>query len=104
MLENALETIWCLEEYLGATSDNAQLGMNRKGEWVAYDYGFTPDRYCDEQTTRTSDYFSYGEEETNQFFDLLIATLEEAIAQEREELEEEDFAVLENNYVDLIGE
>lgn len=104
LLEDALDTMWTLGEYLGDTSDNAQIGMNHKGNLVAYDYGFTPDRYCDEQTTRTSDYFSYGKEETDQFFDLLIATLEEAIAQEREELEEEDFAVLENNYVDLIGE
>ena len=102
MLEDALDTMWTLAEYLGETSDNAQIGRNHKGNLVAYDYGFTPDRYCDEQTTRTSDYFSYGEEETDQFFDLLITTLEEAIAQEREELEEEDFATLERNYVDLV--
>ena len=38
-----------LEEELGSTADNYQIGTNANNEWKAYDYGFDPDQAsCDQ--------------------------------------------------------
>ena len=96
----ALKTINTLEDYLGRTSDNSQLGYSAADKcFKAYDYGFEGGRYADEQMTRSSDYFSYNEECTNEFFDIVISQIDESIAAGEEYLGEEEFAVIEDNFM-----
>lgn len=98
----AAETMNALENYLGTTSDNAQVGRAEDGRFVAYDYGFDTGLYASDQMTRTSHYFSYGEEETDAFFELLLSSLDEVISLGLEVMAEEDFARIEDNYCDLV--
>lgn len=49
-----------LGDFNGCTSDNGQLGVTADGLVVAYDYGFTTDYECSEQTS-DNDLYDYEE-------------------------------------------
>lgn len=96
----ALKTINTLEDYLGRTSDNSQLGYSEADKcFKAYDYGFEGGRYAGDQMTRTSDYFGYHKECTHEFFDIVISQIDESIAAGEEYLGESEFAVIEDNFM-----
>ena len=96
----ALRTILTLEDYLGNTSDNSQLGYSAVDKcFKAYDYGFEGGRYAGDQMTRSSDYFSYDEDCTHKFFDIVISQIDESIAAGEEYLGEDEFAVIEDNFI-----
>lgn len=99
----AAEVVYALEDYLGTTADNAQIGVADSGRVVAYDYGFDSDVYACDQMTRTSDYFSYGEEETDLFFELLLNTISEEMSLGFDYLDENDFITIEDNYYCLVN-
>lgn len=51
-----------LDDLIGDTADNEQLGRNECGEIVAYDYGYSPEKECSEQTSELRDcYFDVNE-------------------------------------------
>lgn len=54
--EEAWQAIGALEDIFGHTSDNGQLGRNRAGKLVAYDYGFYSGIGCDQQTSDVVEY------------------------------------------------
>ena len=99
LFEDAAYVIRVLDSELGDTSDNSQLGRTEDGRLVAYDYGFISGVDCREQMTRTSDYFSYNEECTHEFFDIVISQIDESIAAGAEYLGEDEFAVIEDNFM-----
>ena len=70
----AVNTIDCLNDFFGETGDNGQIGINRFGEFVAYDYGYTTSRTTDEQVSDVSDAV-YDKDDRNSYiqglFDLL---------------------------------
>lgn len=71
---NAVSTIDCLNDFFGHTGDNGQIGINRLGNFVAYDYGYTTSRTTDEQVSDVSDTV-YDKDDRNSYiqglFDLL---------------------------------
>lgn len=99
----AAEVVYALVDYLGETADNAQIGVARSGRVVAYDYGFDAELYSSDQMTRTSRYFSYGEEETDLFFELLLNTISEEMNLGFDYLDENDFLTIEDNYCCLVN-
>ena len=100
-MEVVADVIWQLCNIFGETSDNCQLGKNACGDYVAYDYGFRCGILAREQMTRTSDYFSYSDDDTQEFFDLLISGIDEAIALGQTSMGEAEFETIEHNFVDF---
>ena len=47
----AVDTMEQLNDFFGFTGDNGQIGINRYGDYVAYDYGYTTTRSTDEQVS-----------------------------------------------------
>ena len=56
LLEQASMLKSDLDDCIGSTSDNGQIGMNEDGCLVAYDYGFDPDYDASEQCSDTREY------------------------------------------------
>lgn len=104
LYNQARRVIYELEEYFGETSDNCQLGRTESGDLVAYDYGFDGDRYAGEQMTRSSHYFSYGQDnhQTDLFFEVLLDTIEEELTLDFDFLGEDDFDRIEKSYCHLV--
>lgn len=51
-----------LNDLFGQTNDNGQIGYsNLSGTYVSYDYGFTTEKYRDDQMSDLSDYIFYDE-------------------------------------------
>lgn len=100
----AAEAMEALEEVLGSTADNAQVGLAEDGRFVAYDYGFDTDVYASDQMTRTSNYFSYSTEANDCFFEVLNNAIEEALNECKTHLTERDFIVIEDNFIDLMAD
>lgn len=51
-----------LSDLFGQTNDNGQIGYsNLSGTYVSYDYGFTTEKYRDDQMSDLSDYIFYDE-------------------------------------------
>ena len=82
-VSKAINTIDTLNDYFGYTGDNGQIGRNRLGEYVAYDYGYTTDRHTGEQVSDISDVI-YDKEER----DLYIQGLFDLLDKEEQLLEE----------------
>lgn len=59
-IDAAYDAMKELGKFNGCTSDNGQLGINTDGLIVAYDYGFTTDYECSEQTSE-NDLYDYEE-------------------------------------------
>ena len=76
--EEAYDVIIQLHTLFGHTADNGQLGRNRHDYLVAYDYGFTTDLSCDEQTSEVSEY-TYDTVQRNAYIDALIELLTETL-------------------------
>ena len=54
--DKVADVIGLLSDLFGETSDNGQIGKTKDGRWVAYDYGFIPDKGHDSQTSDISNY------------------------------------------------
>ena len=55
-----------LEEELGSTADNYQIGLNANDEWKAYDYGFDPDQ---DSSLQCGEAYWMGRKEFRSFLD-----------------------------------
>jgi len=70
----AVEAMEALNDHFGFTGDNGQIGINRYGNYVAYDYGYTTNRHTGEQVSDISDSV-YDKDDRNLYiqglFDLL---------------------------------
>lgn len=70
--EAAWDTKYLLDDILGETADNQQLGKNEDGKWVAYDYGYTPEF---ETSTQVSDIRDLADYSYDFIFDYLQGIL-----------------------------
>ena len=82
-----------LDDLIGDTADNEQLGLNECGEIVAYDYGYSPEKNCSEQTSELRDcYFDVDEYLSNLICildgEIDMATLEADTLRDEEEIDE----------------
>lgn len=76
--EDAIEiehTIDVLDDLLGYTSDNGQIGKTRNGHWVAYDYGYIPGKGINTQTSDVRDVI-YRDSARKEYLTGLIDLLE----------------------------
>lgn len=69
----AANVIIALSGVFGVTADNGQLGMNSKGQLVAYDYGFMSDVETDEQTSALAEI--YDDELITYYIECMIDAL-----------------------------
>ena len=76
--EEAYDVIIQLHEIFGHTADNGQLGRDKNGYLVAYDYGFIAGNGCDGQTSEVADYM-YNDVQRNAYIDAVIKLLDESI-------------------------
>ena len=74
---------YTLDDLIGSTADNEQLGKNECGDIVAYDYGFNPEEDCWNQTSELRDYDFCVE----RYLSNLIRILDEEITMEQLEFD-----------------
>lgn len=92
-----------LSDLFGQTNDNGQIGYsNLSGTYVSYDYGFTTEKYRDDQMSDLSDYIVYDEVNLRNYLrelsdileqeDELLGSVEKALLVkcENHEYDEED--------------
>lgn len=72
--DEAFHVISFLEDELGCTSDNGQLGRASDGRLVAYDYGFVSGNGCDGQTSDLTDYI--GDDKFDEYLTQLVDLLD----------------------------
>ena len=99
---SAYNTITKLDEYLGQTGDNSQLGWSEiDGVFKAYDYGFDAERLSSEQMTESSNYFAYGDEYNTELFEIIMVQVEEILAAGGNALGEKEFQAIEESFIDF---
>ena len=74
--EGAFDVQYELDNILGETSDNGQIGMNSCGNAVVYDFGFDPNRNRETYVSYSSDEISWAEDK---YLEFLVDYLENRI-------------------------
>lgn len=75
--EGAFDVQYELDNILGETSDNGQIGMNSYGNAVVYDFGFDPNRDRETYVSYSSDEISWAEDK---YLEFLVDYLENRIS------------------------
>lgn len=105
--EAAYDVIIQLHDIFGHTEDNGQLGWNKNGDLVAYDYGFTTSSRCCDQTSDISYHIENDPVALSAYINTLCALIEEDLemlrAWEDKFLDREQEIVYDNRGSDYRG-